>query len=632
MSFIIPLLYFLLLTGFFVFVFKKSFGKCIPISFFFTALSYFFSQVLFKTFKVGFLVNILLVLIFSILLIIKRNDKKILKEFKENYFSLGFKVFLVIYLCVFILDFNRSFSVWDEFSHWGVMVKEMLRLDKFYSNELSTLMVHKDYPPIIQLFEIFYVKLSGGYQETVVYRAIHLLEFSLLIPFIESINKSKNKKSTIIKTLLTLLLSFFIMVLFDQHCIVNSIYIDYPMAMVVSYLMSFVIVKDEKDFNFNLITLFLGFTFLILTKQIAFTLYLMVLTLFIANYILKESFKKVFSKKNIVNLIKIFILLIVIPLLIWKGWNSYVESVNADQQFKLTDLKISELKGVIKGTDGELWQHQAAVNYIKAVKNRNITTSETIKLSYTQCFAITLALLYFLYIYSKKYVHKGQINILSAIMIAGYLGYAFVMLVLYSFSFGPHEGPGLASFDRYMATFVIICLESILMLFSYYSSYKDKELNLYIIILMLLVIIQSPVQFDKLTPKIFNYDKMTSRTNMYEEHANIIKEKVKDDSSIYVIAQDSVGQYQFYVKYYLDKNKTNLHYFNLPVGDEVSDYEEYFNDEVKDYMSEFDYLYLANINNSFVEKYSFLFDNEIENRQLYKINKNDNQIKLELVR
>ena len=93
MSFIIPLLYFLLLTGFFVFVFKKSFGKCIPISFFFTALSYFFSQVLFKTFKVGFLVNILLVLLFSILLIIKRNDKKALKEFKENYFSLGFKVF-----------------------------------------------------------------------------------------------------------------------------------------------------------------------------------------------------------------------------------------------------------------------------------------------------------------------------------------------------------------------------------------------------------------------------------------------------------------------------------------------------------------------------------------------------------
>lgn len=632
MSFIIPLLYFLLLTGFFVLIFKKSFGKCIPISFFFTALTYFFSQVLFKTFKVGFLVNILLVLLFSILLIIKRNDKKTIKEFKDNYFSLGFKVFLVIYLCVFIFDLNRNFSVWDEFSHWGVMVKEMLRLDKFYSNELSTLMVHKDYPPIIQLFEIFYVKLSGGYQETIVYRAIHLLEFSLLIPFIESINKSNNKKSTIIKTLLTLLISFFIMVLFDQHCIVNSIYIDYPMAMVVAYLMSFIIVKDEKDFNFNLITLFLGFIFLILTKQIAFTLYLMVLTLFIANYILKESFKKVFSKKNIVNLIKIFILLIVIPLLIWKGWNSYVESINADQQFKLTDLKITELKGVIKGTEGELWQHQAAINYLKAVKNRNITTSETISLSYTQCFVITIILLYFLYVYIKNYIYKGQINLLSAIMIAGYLGYAFVMLVLYSFSFGPSEGPGLASFDRYMATFVIICLESILMLFSYYSSYKDKELNLYIIILLLLVIIQSPVQFDKLTPKIIKNENIVTRVVEYENHANIIKKNIKDDSNIYVIAQDSVGQYQFFIKYYLDKNRVNLYHYTFPVSGEVSDYEEYFNDEVKDYMSEFDYLYLANINDSFIEKYSFLFNNEIENRQLYKINKNDNQIKLELVR
>ena len=45
---------------------------------------------------------------------------------------------------------------------------------------------------------------------------------------------------------------------------------------------------------------------------------------------------------------------------------------------------------------------------------------------------------------------------------------------------------------------------------------------------------------------------------------------------------------------------------------------------IKNYISEYDYLYIANTNNEFIEKYDFVFDEKIKNKQLYKIEKKEN--------
>ena len=120
MSFIIPL------------ISKRSFGKCIPITLFLTAFSLYISQFLFHTFHIGFFINLLFPVAFILLLFIKYKKKE-LTEFKRLFFSNGFYSFIIIYIFIYIFDFYRVFTKWDEFSHWGVMVKEMIRLDKFYS-------------------------------------------------------------------------------------------------------------------------------------------------------------------------------------------------------------------------------------------------------------------------------------------------------------------------------------------------------------------------------------------------------------------------------------------------------------------------------------------------------------------
>ena len=170
MGFILPLFYLLLSNATTVCIFKKKFIKVLPITLMFIVFPLFISGVVFSTFKIGIMINLLYCLCFIPYLLIKKENRK---EFKDNYLSLGLIAFFVLYVFVYLFDLNRNFTVWDEFSHWGVMLKEMLRLDNFYSVTKSTLMVHKDYPPVLQLFEFFWIKLCGSYREAYAIKALH---------------------------------------------------------------------------------------------------------------------------------------------------------------------------------------------------------------------------------------------------------------------------------------------------------------------------------------------------------------------------------------------------------------------------------------------------------------------------
>ena len=592
MDVFIRLIYCMLTKGLFVLLFNKSFGKCIPITLIISTFTLYISQFLFKTFNIGVIINILFPFIFLLLIFIKRKKENV-QVFYKNFFSNGFYIFLVIYICIYIFDFYRVFTKWDEFSHWGVMVKEMYRLDRFYSVKQSTLMVHKDYPPIIQLFEFFYSKLCGGYKEAYLERAIHLLNLSFFIPLFSE--KEQSKKQFLLKTLL------------------NTIYVDYTMAITTAYLLATISIEKDLFQKFTIINLSLGLTFLLLIKQMSLPLYAMILFLFIMNILLKEKGKRL-SKENLKKLCKIAILLIIIPILTMKSWNCYIEKLKIEKQFDLKDIKIMELKSINNGTKGEKYQQQSIKNYFRAIKTENMTTSY-LHITYLECFIITIVLLYVLWSLNKKTISKQQIILIGITLTLGYIGYSFVMLILYVFSFGPIEGPSLASFERYMPTFVLICLSLIFMLFIYNNKTK-KDLHKLVMLTAILILIQSPLSINKCYPRI-----KKSQMSGFEKLANSIKEKTKNKSKIYVIAEDSVGDYQFYIKYYLGDKTTNLVYFDLPVKD-IENYEDYYNQNIKEYMLKFDYLFLAKLNKEFKEKYSFLFENNtIEEGNLYKIEK-----------
>lgn len=82
---------------------------------------------------------------------------------------------------------NRLLSAWDEFSHWGVVVKNMVHFDSF-GNHPDATTYFKGYPPATALFQYLWCKLYGRFQDAYLIRATNLLSFSLLLPLLAKLH------------------------------------------------------------------------------------------------------------------------------------------------------------------------------------------------------------------------------------------------------------------------------------------------------------------------------------------------------------------------------------------------------------------------------------------------------------
>ena len=99
--------------------------------------------------------------------------------------SVPFVVYTISSLVYLYLMKDSQLFFWDEYSHWGVFIKEMYFFDKFYdaSSGAANLM----YPPGISIWDYFLVKPTG-YSEGGLYFAYFLILFSSTLMMYEKVN------------------------------------------------------------------------------------------------------------------------------------------------------------------------------------------------------------------------------------------------------------------------------------------------------------------------------------------------------------------------------------------------------------------------------------------------------------
>ena len=629
-SFFGPLVYFILANANVVLLTKKSFGKCLPITLIASAFIVYFSQVFFNTFNIGIIVNIVIALIsIPILIYLFFRKKDVFNEFRDNFFKKGLLIFIVIYLLIYIYDFARTFRAWDEFMHWGVMLKEMVRLDKFYTVAESTLIQHKDYPPIIQTFEFFYIKLSGGFTEATALKALHILNLSLFVPVISEI---KFKKNVIIKkiliTIFLVLTSFFVIRFWDQHDVIDTIYIDYTLSIYIAYAIYYIIGENKLLSKFCIINISMIMAFLVLTKQISVIFYILILFLYICKIIVNnidkiKNIKNIkLNKKNIIELILVLVFMIIVPILLWKGWSIYIGTLEIKtdfveaNQFNISEIKLTKLPSVLLGKEGEDYQHRAGKNFINALADKSISNSY-IGLNFIQGFVLGELELLLLYKLGKKVINKHEFILLNVIFIIGAIGYCFVMLNMYVFLFGSYEGPILSSYNRYMATYIIMMFIVCLMFIIKLLNNIEKDGNKFFIILAVLFIsiaIQNPQYLNRVYPKLTTY---------YDEKindANIINSKTKELDKVYVLTQKGTVLTSYKIKFFSGDRiiSYKLYKWTTDENGQLSDLQ-------KDYIRKFDYLYINDCDQTFINKYKSYFINEnVKEKNIYRIIKGDN--------
>ena len=396
------------------------------------------------------------------------------------------------------------------------------------------------------------------------------------------------------------------------------------MAILPAYIIFTIISEKDKLSYFSIFNIGISLTFLVMLKQMGLPFYLIVLFVFFVDflfYIFKN--KEKFNKKKIYKILFAIIMLIILPLVEWKCWNIYVNELELYQQFNLSDIKILDLSNIINGQSGEEYQSISGINFLTAIFRKSITSTTLSVPFIIACVTCIVLFLIFFYLNKEKFKNNEEISILSGFFI-GTLGYIFIMLNMYVFSFGSREGPLLASYDRYMGTYIIFMASLLIML--YYNNVKIKKYWLKLsIIIVLLLLPQSPEHLKDLKPSIIDLTK-----KYYEITAEKITSIVDEKSKVFILGVDNDLARQFYVKYYANPITTNLQYYQFDTNDTVNPYEYISN--ISAYILDFEYLYIDTMNKSFIDKYSFLFKNgTIIPKRVYRINNINGNIEFELI-
>lgn len=610
-----PLIFFSLLNGLTVSLSKKPFGKCLPLTMMLSTFVMYFGQLVFKTFQAGEGILIFLLTGSLVWMGIKWRKKDSL--FKENYFSYGFWAFLAVYLIYLWVDFGRNFNAWDEFSHWGIMVKEMLRTDRFYSEDISHLLVHKEYPPFVAVFEMTWCQICGRYSEMAVSMAIHVFSLCLLVPgLLEEEKMKRGKKAFGIGFFFAV---FFVLVIsaFDVYGIFHTIYTDMFMPILYVYCMSLLINGNVTNSRFSRICFWCSLSALAIAKQMGIAFVMLVwlgylIMVFTENGGIQNSFDRWMA----------IVLTVFLPAINYMIWSNYTKSLNLTGQFDLGQVSVKAIFSILTG-NGNRVQNETWKTYFSALFQRSVFAGIA-PMTYISSFLVVLLLLYVIWHFLYLSMKREQVFGLGLIFSCGTLGYGFAMFVLYMFCFAESEMLVLASFERYMDSYVVSEFLILLILAVRAVEQRFGEIitprNLALLFCGSTIVL-GPTKLINLSPQIMK----GNPAGMYYDYARNLVNHTKPDSSVLLLATEGMPQNEYYINYYADGRG-----ISLTCAYEIPDFkDESYVEKITNTMKGMDYAFVIDTSEEMNQALVELTGGELlEPNRIYQVKQEGDQIKL----
>lgn len=580
-----PFIFFCLLNVWMVYLSKRAFGICIPVTLMVATLVIYASQLIFHTFNVGFYVLFVVAGTSICLIVVRRKDGLL----KDNYFSWGFFSFLVIYILFAIVNYDRHFWFWDELSHWGKMVKEMIRIDRFYSDNASELLVHKEYPPFAAIFEMLWCRLSGGYSEMAVTMSLNIFTFTLLITNL--IDTLKLKKEAWYNQLITggILTGIFLLTIlsFDVSCTSLTICPDLFMSVMYVYIISLILNRDEIRTGFGYFSFLIGMISLIIIKQMSIAFVLLAWFFFTIMEFSDEAGIRKLGSKQIFKKCALSAMAIVAPFVSYQVWGNYSKSIENSGQFFLGKISIGSLAMIFSG-DGTDIQNRTFHNFINALFTQ-AQSAGIFKMPYIFAMVVAVVLLGLIYYWNKDRFTKNNFIAMLLLFLLGSAGYAFTMLVLYMFCYSEDEMAILSGYNRYMGSYVISEYLVLIILAFYVLKRSNRErVNIGKLVLCAIVIFvfSDYTKLAYVIPQVLRGEPFAD----YRIKAQNIELHTDDNSRIFLISSDNAKN-MFYLNYYSDNRGMDSRYLFSDVAKQNSTDLEFWN-QVVACLKEDDYLYV----------------------------------------
>lgn len=571
-------------------------------------------------------------------------DKKAIEKIAYRY---GILLFLLSLGVSLFINYGRVFSTWDEFSHWGTVVKHMYYYDALATIPDSALYI-QSYLPGTSLFQYFFCRPFNQFIEYPAYVAFNLMIVALVLPFLSStkriqaavINLCKNAfdnrhnlpqseiKIYDISFLIVVILFLSIPLALDAKAY-STLYVDSFLGLLFgsTFLYYFYYRYENSLFGILMVTATLGL--LTMAKHVGLVLAIIAIAVIIIDLFLfrrdilrgyiatSMDFKK--RLKQIVLMSSPILMVAFVQL----TWRLLIAFAGISER---TSISAVDLKTLIQG---ELLPYQIEVwnNFIAAAVSRYPLL--VFGISYLDIFVLSIIItIGYGYFFSTKRTKLTRPTTIIVIVILGFLLYAAFILVAYMFVFSQYEAVRLASYNRYMRSYVIGLFIAMLILIvelpeekcwqeKISSIVQSKYLPAILVTGIIIGFFVTGIAL--MTPKRYIPVKATIEGrepfNQVYEWSNFIVEN--SDKRIAVIAQGGRGYEIGVLNYLIYPNSfaagysvARENYFPPYTADD--EYPQLLIIEPEEWskliLENYDYLYLFRVDTQFIETYGSYFD------------------------
>ena len=594
--FTMPLIYTLLVCGAWGIVFNKKMEHSLAPAFFLQIILMLVTGMLFRSITAAVFIMAALSLGTMIFTCIK---VKSIRPLINEYLSIGTFFIVFFYIVIYIKNYGCTFSGWDEFSHWGLFVKEMFRTDALYCTSQATIS-HKDYVPAISLFETLWCKLSLRYSEAETYRGIQMIQMAMLLPAVTvgcedgkklSAGRAAEYFMRIVMVFgLPLFLGFF------YHTILK----DWILGVMIYYCMYLVI--SQKESAYKVFTLILSLTVLVLTKMTAL-LFLPMIVVFYFVWTLKfENEQKTVTVKKALLQSGMQML---IPMALWMIFNKYADHFIAQKSEiqSYSSVGLDDIINVLTHNGAISYQRDVETEFFKSL----LFTGVFHNLSFVLFFVLSVVGLLLIARSQKNDTDRKKINLINLWIVLATLAYTMAMLYLYLTSFTEAEARGLASFTRYMQTDVMMIIFMICYVVIAFSNQTMRILK----IVTTAIVIENTCMFIGFTELIPGA--LIGEKQEFSDEAVVINENTPTDCDILFISYGDEGapRVQYVMRYQLLPRALTWISPRSALSDaDVSEGSVSLmgQDELFDVISKNDLVYLWNVDDRFFEEYGSVFD------------------------
>lgn len=571
---------------------------------------------LFGNLSIGFhLILLLSIISLGLFLFLFHRDRK---SWTSLLITPGLMAFCLLLFIVYWGHQDRVFSEWDEFSHWGLVIKNMFFLDKL-GNAPEATTSFRGYPPAASLFAYFGIKLSGCYNESDAFRSANLFLFILILPIF--------KRATWKRPVHIFVLFLFLLLLpplFNETAL-TTIYVDTLLGFMFAFVLYEYFTANNLVLELPFICLPLFSLPLVKSSGTGLALIAFIIIFLDVFFIQNHLSKKLRAFLTVLPLIS--------ALAGKFSWDIYLKLTDTQEAWNTSKLTLPNIISLLLG-NAEPYQYNTIHNFIQAFcKDPQYDFGHVFHFNALWWALLFAALSFLLILCLNSKLRRRYLLCLSSVEI-GFCIYAFSLLLLYLFTFSAYESERLASFVRYLSTFLTGMFAFLIYLFIEFTISKTTfgRNTCYLLLVLILSFSHYP---NVLSITIDKEDSISASKEIRKQHEispSILEKLDADTNRVYLISQGDNGFNVVILRYEFTPVYASSPAYSLgpPYYDGDVWTKDYTIEELSEALEDYTHMYIYEADNQFKALYSSLFEDpsSIQNKTLYRVNHLGNHITL----